>query len=134
MPASQAGTDQFQPMTLSDLATALAGEPAELVRRRLVLEFLEGWQWEPREVRFRLVECEPDTCGDERYDVLLAALAEHCASADGVAGPAWCEERTLQMFWFPDDSPAGRADAIVRSPAALRRRGIFIAAGDLVGV
>lgn len=110
----------------------LAGEADDRVRRRLVLEFLEGWHWEPPSQRYRLLEDEPASCGDNRYDVLLGALAEHCAAVDGTAGPAWSESRTLQTFWFPDNTPAGRADAFVRAPAALRRRGIFIAAEDLV--
>lgn len=121
-------------MTLRDLAVELAAEAEDSVRRRLVLEFLEGWHWEPPQDRLRLLADEPAGCGDERYDVLLAALAEHCAAAHGTAGPAWCEQRTLQTFWFPDNTPAGRTDAFVRSPAALRRRGIFIAAEDLVRV
>jgi len=89
---------------------------------------------EPPEIRLRLLQDEPDSCGDERYDVLLAALAEHCAAGDGVAGPAWCEHRMLQTFWFPDNTPSGRADAFVRAPAAFRRRGIFITGDDLVRV
>jgi hypothetical protein len=35
--------------------------------------------------------------------------------------------RGLRRFWFPFDTPSARAQALVHSPAALRRRGVFVA-------
>lgn len=128
------GTGGYSPPTLVDLAGWLADEADEPVRRRLVLEFLECWRWEPRGERLALLVDEPPPTGDERYDVLLAALAEHLAAQDGSRGPGWAHTRSLTTWWFPDDSPAARADALVRAPAALRRRGVFIAADDLARV
>lgn len=121
----------YQPLTLADLAKLLADSAGEGTRRRLVLEFLEEFQWEPRGARLRLVEEEPGPTGDEHWDVLLAGLAQHLAAQDGRGGPAWAESRTLVTWWFPDDTPAGRADALVHAPASLRRRGVLIAAQDL---
>ena len=53
-----------------------------------------------------LLSEEPPGTGDEHWDVLLAALAEHLAA---------------------------RADAVVHAPAAFRRRGVFIAPQELEG-
>lgn len=122
---------RYQPLRLVDLADWLTRAGDEPSRRRLVLEFLEGWQWEPAHVRSRLVVDEPPPTGDERYDVLLAGLAEWLTARDGQGAPVWAENRALSTWWFPSDTPAGRADAIVHAPAALRRRGVFIAATDL---
>jgi hypothetical protein len=121
----------YAPMTLRTLAEHLALTGAEQTRRRLLLEFLEEFRWEPSPDRLRLLQDEPATTGDERWDVLLAAVAEHLASSDGALEPSWAEDRSLAQWWFPDDTPFARADALVRAPAAFRRRGVFIAEHDL---
>ena len=43
--------------------------------------------------------------------------------------PVWATEpdRFLECFWFVSGVPGFRAIAIAQSPAAFRRRGIFIA-------
>ncbi|MFG1903169.1 hypothetical protein [Micromonospora carbonacea] len=69
--------------------------------------------------------------GDEHWDVFLAALAEHLALRDGRRGSRWCEQRSLARFWFPFNTRAARADAIVHAPAAFRRRGVFVAPQEL---
>lgn len=116
---------------LIDIAEWLTKARDEKTRRRLVLEFLEGWQWEPAAARHYLVVDEPPLTGDQRYDVLLAGLAEWLTAQDGQPAPWWADGRALTTWWFPSDTAAGRADAIVHAPAALRRRGVFIAAIDL---
>lgn len=122
---------RHQAPRLADVADWLARTSDDPSRRRLVLEFLEGWQWEPPALRGRLVADEPPPTGDARYDVLLAGLAEWLTPQDGGAAPEWAEERALSTWWFPSNTAAGRADAIVHAPAALRRRGVFIAAAAL---
>ena len=122
---------RHQAARLVDVADWLIRTSDEPSRRRLVLEFLEGWQWEPPARRSRLVADEPPPTGDVRYDVLLAGLAEWLTAQDGRPAPEWAEDRVLTTWWFPSDTAAGRADAIVHAPAALRRRGVFIAAADL---
>ena len=124
----------YRPLTVADAGRHIADATDEHTRRRLVLEFLEGWKWAKPDFRGELVQDEPAPTGDERWDVLLAGIAEHvCAQDDGPA-PLWTRSRMLRRFWFPDDTPAARAWALVHAPAALRRRGIFIAADDLVRV
>ena len=102
-------------------------------RRRLVLEFVEEYRWEPLERRASLLDDRPATTGAACYDALMAALAEHLAYHDGIEVPEWAyeAERYLEQWWFPIDLPSVRTDALVHSPAAFRIRGIFIGTGAL---
>jgi hypothetical protein len=120
----------YQPLTLMRLARLLAGADG-MQRWRLVAEFLEEYRWEPPETRPDMLASEPLETGDERWDVLLAALAEHLAARDGRGAPSWVESRSLRRFWFPFNTRAARVDAIVHAPAAFRRRGVFVAAQEL---
>ena len=95
----------------------------ESLRWRFLAAFLEEYSWEDAEVRHGLLSEEPETVGEQTWDVLLAALAEHLAARDGKAAPGWSQTRTLRRFWFPFNTPAARVDAVVTAPAAFRRRG-----------
>jgi hypothetical protein len=117
-------------MTLARLGSLLAGAD-ESLRWRLVAEFLEEYRWEPLDARPALLAAEPAGTGDERWDVFLAALAEHVAARDGRGAPSWGEFRSLRRFWFPFNTRAARVDALVNSPAAFRRRGVYVAAHEL---
>jgi hypothetical protein len=121
----------YRPMTLVDLAGHLSRTDADPDRWRLVAEFLEEYRHEPPEVRATLLAAEPPATGDERWDVFLAALAEHLAARDGHAAADWAYERRLRQFWLPFDTPFARADAIQHAPAAFRGRGIFVARQNL---
>lgn len=123
--------EPYSPMSLHALAEHIMRTGKEATRRKLLLEFLEEYRWESVPVRLRLLDDEPGSTGDERWDVLLAAVADHLASSDGTFEPSWAEHRSLRQWWFPDDTPFARADALVRAPAAFRRRGVFIAEHDL---
>ena len=83
--------------------------------------------------RARAIADRPPPTGDPRQDAYLAALAEHLAAIHGLERPVWTVEpdRFLDRFWFVSREPGFRALAIVESPAAFRRRGIFISAGSL---
>ena len=124
------GVQAYRPATLAGLAGWLA-DAAEGERWRLVVEFLEEYRHELAVDRWRLLADEPPAIGDEHWDVLLAALAEHLAARDGRGAPPWAESRQLRQFWFPYDTRAARVDALVHAPAAFRRRGVFVAARDL---
>jgi len=122
----------YRPMTLVDLAGHLsAADDDDRYRWRLVAEFLEEYRHEPAGERAVLLRDEPPSTGDERWDVFLAALAEHLATRDGRRAAAWAAERRLAVFWFPFDSAAARADAVVHAPASFRSRGIFVAPEEL---
>ena len=120
----------YQPLTLQTLAGYSRGLPDE-ERWRLVAEFLENYRWEPAEIRANLIAGEPASTDSAQWDVFLAALAEHLAFHDGLQTPKWAGGRTLEQFWFPYNTRAARVDALVHSPAAFRRRGVFIAPQEL---
>jgi len=113
------------------LAGYLASTERDSQRWRFVAEFLEEYRHEPEPERARLLAQEPPSTGDEHWDMFLAALAEHLSTRDGRREPAWAQDRRLRTFWFPFDTSATRADAIVHAPAAFRRRGIFVAPQEL---
>jgi hypothetical protein len=117
----------YQPMSIARLAAFIGDEPDFDVRWRLVVEFLKEYHREPARERQRLLADTPEPIGDERWDVLFAGLAEHLAMRDGQGAPPWSALRGLRRFWFPFDTPGARAQAIVHSPAAFRRRGVFVA-------
>ncbi len=114
-------------MSLARLATFIAAEPDFDGRWRLVVEFLKEYQREPEGTRQQLLTEVPESTGDERWDVLFAGLAEHLAMRAGKDAPGWAATRGLRRFWFPFDTPGSRAQALVHAPAALRRRGVFVA-------
>lgn len=121
---------QYQPLSLADFARLLV-DASDSRRWRLLAEFLEEYRWEPVGIRLSLLLAEPAGTGDEHWDVFLAALAEHLAAKDGRGAPGWTESRSLRRFWFPFNTPAARVDAVVHSPAAFRRRGVFVAPQEL---
>lgn len=122
---------RYRPMALVDLAGHLAAVADDRDRWRLVAEFLTEYRHEPANHRAALLTEEPASSGDERWDVFLAALAEHIATRDSTGVARWARQRRLTTFWFPFDAPAARADAIAHSPASFRSRGIYVAPQEL---
>ena len=121
----------YQPITLGGLARHLAVAENDKVRWKLVWEFLEEYRWEPAASQPRLLIDEPTSTGDERWDVLLAALAEHLAAQHDLAPPVWAEGRILRRAWFPAELAVQRADALAHAPAAFRKHGVYLSAKDL---
>lgn len=83
--------------------------------------------------RRRALDDCPRPTGDLRHDAYLAALAEHLAGSVGIARPSWtCDpDRFLERFWFVSAVKGFRALALAESPAAFRRRGVFVSRGAL---
>ena len=121
----------YRPMTLADLASRLVRTADSKTRWKLVWEFLEEYRWEPDDVQPSLLRDEPPPAGDERWDALLAALAEHLAAQHDLAPSQWAEMRVLQQPWFPAELEIQRADALVWAPAAFRKHGVYLSATDL---
>jgi hypothetical protein len=94
----------YRPMTVADLAGHLAGAGDDKTRWKLVWEFLEEYGWEPDSAQPALLGEEPSPVGDERWDALLGAVAEHLAAKHDLAPPSWVESRVLQRPWFPANS------------------------------
>ena len=121
----------YRPMTVADLAAYLSGSDDDKTRWKLVWEFLEEYRWEQAEAQPALLADEPLLVGDERWDALLGALAEHLAARLDLAPPTWTELRVLGQPWFPAELPVQRADALVHAPAAFRKHGVYLSAADL---
>jgi hypothetical protein len=121
----------YEPMSLAGLAQHVTAAVDERVRWKLVWEFLEEYRWEPAAKQISLLQAEPQLTGDERWDALLAALAEHLCAQHDIAPPVWAESRVLRHAWFPAGLAIQRADALVRAPAAFRKHGVFLSAHDL---
>lgn len=73
---------------------------------------------------------------EPHVDAYLGALAEHLARTCNLPVPRWAfsEQRTLDHMWFPGVARGFRPTALRESPAAFRRRGIFIARSALTRV
>jgi hypothetical protein len=117
-------------MTVADLAVQLARTPDEKTRWKIFWEFLEEYRWESPDTQTTLLLGGPPTVGGERWDALLAALAEHLAAKRDLAPPGWAELRVLRQPWFPAELRVQRADALVHAPAAFRKHGVYLAAAD----
>lgn len=113
------------PVTLADTAQRL-GEGATL--REGVADFLDDLRFarDTDDVTHR-IRREPRAL-DPHADAYLAAVAEHVAASHDLPAPEWVRHggRFLDHFWWPSTASALRARALVESPAAFRRRGIFI--------
>lgn len=122
---------------IADLALDIAQSPANDDKKKLryVFEFMRGAQEDAAPVNV-LVSAEPKSTGDMRFDALLAGIAEDLCVLGGEVPPQWVnsDARTLKNAWWVSSLAAGRAQALVHSPAALRRRGVMIDRHDLEGV
>lgn len=122
---------------IADLALDIAQSPANDDKKKLryVFEFMRGAQEDAAPVNV-LVSAEPKSTGDMRFDALLAGIAEDLCVLGGEVPPQWVnsDARTLKNAWWVSSLAAGRAQALVHSPASLRRRGVMIDRHDLEGV
>jgi transcriptional regulator with XRE-family HTH domain len=127
-PDPEAGSG-FRPMTLADVAWAARrhiGDGETVLR--LCLQFVDDYREVDPASRTALLDDVPPSTGDVRWDAFLAALAEHLAYHDDLPIPRWVDRRGrfLRQWWFPTDLPSVMASALAESPAAFRRRGIFV--------
>jgi len=131
MMTSRRVTMSYQPMTLADLAGHLSRQGDERIRWKHVWEFFEEYRWASAERQPQLFRDEPPRIGDEQWDVLLAAMAEHLAAKLDFAPPEWSRARVLATPWFPSSLPSKRMEALVSAPAAFRKHGVYLSARDL---
>ncbi len=125
--------DERFTQTLAGVAERVRdGEDLRFAVRELLDEFaLRGRD----ALRLQALAAEPVPV-DPHADAYLGALAEHLARVHDLPIPAWAldERRTLDHMWFPGVARGFRPTALRESPAAFRRRGIFIARGALTRV
>jgi hypothetical protein len=108
----------YQAMTVAGLAGYLASAQEDGLRWRLVAEFLEEYRHERHTERARLRAAAHGRSALGRFLAVLARTPGPAGTGADVA-----EQRQLRTFWFPCDTRAARADAIVHAPATFRRRG-----------
>ena len=80
-----------------------------------------------------LFEDVPPATGDVRVDAALAGLAEHLARHDGWVPPLWAfaDSRYATPWWFVAGVRSWQPLALVESPLAFRKRGVFLTASAL---
>jgi hypothetical protein len=115
-----------------EIATCLA-EGDEASALRLAFRCVELFDGAPLGEQMHVVDREPPSTGNARYDALLAAIAEYLCAREEVLAPTWVESpsRFLDQWWFVSGIRSLHADAIVHSPISFARRGVFITADAL---
>ena len=122
------------PPSVVRLAAEIASEPSEETRWRLLLGFLDEFQQADSVDHAESLRGEPDLIGDARWDVMVAAVAEHLAYLDGIPAPHWVRHPGREWagsVWWVVPLPSARPWALAHSPASFRRRGIFLHPDDL---
>lgn len=124
--ASQSLADLALDLKGSTANTRLGAAPSQAFA--LIAQFTDDFRSRRRNEQRRLIKDRPTRSGSLVIDAYLAALAEYLAQEVGVAVPAWVEDpdRFLKKWWIESDVPSARPTALAQSPAAFRRRGIFI--------
>jgi hypothetical protein len=119
-------------------AQALQVDPARRSSAfRCVLQLLDDYQRATRQggtsAGAALFQDPPPATGDAGVDAALAGLAEHLARRDGWRPPPWAfdERRYAEPWWFVSGVRAWEAIAMVESPLAFRKRGVFLTASAL---
>lgn len=125
---------RYTPETIVELAKHLkglritSGMATGSKASALIYQFIDEFRSRRRNEQRELIRDRPDQTGNPLTDAYLAALAEYLANQVGLGVPAWVEDpdRFLTRWWIEGDVPSARPTAVAQSPAAFRRRGIFI--------
>lgn len=113
-------------------AGEIAGTGALNGAFRCLLQLLDDYRRAERSggpvAAARLFADPPQGTGDVRVDAALAGLAEHLARQDGWSPPAWAfdDSRYAEPWWFVSGVRAWHPAALVESPLAFRKRGVFL--------
>ncbi len=101
-----------------------------------VAQFVTEFEHAAAPERLRLVEAQPPSTGDQRWDAMLAGVVEHLCFHHGLTLPAWTmnPDRFLDKWWFVTPYPSLHASAFVETPPALANRGVFVHASSLESV
>ena len=97
-------------------------------------EFLDEYYVEPsREARAAMLAPEPPLVENDKVNAYVAAVAEHLAHRDRFPAPGWVEyeRRFLRRAYFPCGLESLKATLLMESPAAFRRRMIFVGSDPL---
>jgi hypothetical protein len=100
--------------------------PAAALAR--ILQFVDDFRSRRRTMQRQMISSKPAHTGSAVLDAYLAGVAEQLSNEAGLPAPAWVEDpdRFLPRWWIESDVPSARPTAVAQSPAAFRRRGIFV--------
>lgn len=112
------------PVVRSSRSTTL---PSDVARE--LDQFTDDFRAARRREKAGLIASAPAPTGVPRLDAYLAGLAEYLAKEAGLPAPPWVEDRGrfLDTWWILADTPSAVTSALAQSPAAFRRRGLFLA-------
>lgn len=101
---------------------------------RLIRQFISDVERSP--TPGDLLGLRPPSCGDRRWDALVAGVVEDLAFRLGIPVPAWTADDSylLSEWWFVTSIPDMRPTAFVETPAAIANRGVYIRRSSLVNV
>ena len=96
---------------------------------RLLFGFADDFRRSSRPGRIALMEDEPPSTGEARFDAALAGVAEFFAAEGALVAPAWVNgpARFVDPRWFVVSRPAFHAYTLTNTPACFARHGVFIA-------
>lgn len=110
-------------VTAQSAARAMTGTGGDAWKSWL-FELVDEFRRAPR---LQLVARAPDPEVEPRSLALLASTVEALCAQAGIPAPWWCDGVPgLPQPWFPAGAESLKASALVESPAAFRKRNIFV--------
>jgi hypothetical protein len=96
---------------------------------RLLFGFADDFRGSSRPGRVALLQDEPPSTRDPRFDAALAGVAEFFADESAIPAPRWVDgpARFVEPWWFVASRPAFHAYTLANTPAVLARHGVFMA-------
>jgi transcriptional regulator with XRE-family HTH domain len=118
--------------SLAELAVPIAEDLEQDSERdavRQLFGFADDFRGSSRPGKIMLLEDEPPTTGEVRFDAALAGVAEFFAGEAAICAPAWVNGagRFVEPWWFVASRPAFHAYTLANTPAVFARHGVFIA-------
>lgn len=97
-----------------------------------IYNFLNDYSEAQPDERHGLLQACPPSTGNRTIDAYLGAIGEHFGLREGSV-PDWArnEQRFLDYSWFVPPNSTHRTMALIESPAAFRRRGIYVMRNDV---
>jgi transcriptional regulator with XRE-family HTH domain len=120
--------------TASAVREALRDGRPDVEVLRLVRQMISDSKWVRSEDDLATFYARPSTTGDQRWDAMLAGLAEHLNVLHGRRAPAWTTGSGLDHFWFFGTDPAFDALSFTSTPTSLRVRGVVVDGAALESV
>ncbi len=124
-------------MTVGDLAMRLRDDAERGTSKHNMLKLVRQFVMDADRSSnpSSLLEPEPATTGDVRWDALVTGVCEDIAVCHGLAIPEWVSSREpLEEWWFVTNYAGLHPIAFVETPPAIARHGVFIRRASLENV